>query len=572
VPFDKVRPGDIVQDKDAYGTWEVIRVGPGGIEVRSTDKGTLGGPKHDVFLREDYTPHGVVVLKRAPKKKIGPKLIDYEEVREGDVVGLPHLVGKWKVVAKVENTGDDSVIVAKLDDKTDKYAVYTIRPDDVPGFALWYRKDEYDADKPEDEQPGRVEPPRYRVAQLHKIEFKDVNRGDILHLPNDVFTYHLVTHVSSDGKWIDSIKVTNAEAASWASGELSGDDVLAMAAARRGEHWRDGSIAMKRGILRSFEGKPEMFSDNMSEDRSGLDASPIMQTTTRNGAIETFKREHPNVGLFGWEDRKNDTAGVREILAGLDLVLKQYPDVQVREIHASAPSEFKSDNVLAHMMPKFAPRRYTNAKGETDYTAEAFSTLHMNKRYLQNPELFHNAYKRTVDESYHYPVGNVGPWAAVMTHEFGHALDHHVFQGQLLRGVGHWDKDKYPTVKQGKNVSVLLALNNAYLDSIGERRGRRINPKSDDWNDYLVWLETHLSGYGRNRETRNVVDAQGKIGPNYDEAIAEAFADIFANGEDASPASKALHELLVRQYKGKYFGIKRKYEKEVDRGTITNPT
>ena len=132
--------------------------------------------------------------------------------------------------------------------------------------------------------------------------------------------------------------------------------------------------------------------------------------------------------------------------------------------------------------------------------------LAVNKNYFDSKKM-DGAYDDCVKEGYHPKRGNKSGLEAVSAHELGHALSEEV--GRKL-GYGDWQLDK------ASNKIISEAKKQGGFKSVGAiRKG--------------------ISGYAQK---------------NNAEAIAEAFADVYCNGNKAKKASKAVVDVL-----NSYFGM-----------------
>ena len=131
--------------------------------------------------------------------------------------------------------------------------------------------------------------------------------------------------------------------------------------------------------------------------------------------------------------------------------------------------------------------------------------LAVNENYF-NSKKMNDAYDASVKSGFHPSRGNKTGLEAVSAHELGHALSEEV--GRKL-GYGDWQLDK------ASNKIIAEAKKQGGFKSVGAiRKG--------------------ISGYAQK---------------NNAEAIAEAFADVYCNGNKAKKASKAVVDVL-----NSYFG------------------
>ena len=148
---------------------------------------------------------------------------------------------------------------------------------------------------------------------------------------------------------------------------------------------------------------------------------------------------------------------------------------------------------------------------------DGHSTLNFNPAFFtkRNISKLHKAIEDSVAGKW-WPK-NASP-ASIMAHEAGHGL-----QYLLARAKGQ----SAPTYCSG---IVRKAIANVQKAGFGKDKDAK-------------WMRGTISGQARDRNTK--------------ETVAEAFADVYANGEDASPLSVEIHRLMTEDY-NKYFGTKKK--------------
>ena len=117
---------------------------------------------------------------------------------------------------------------------------------------------------------------------------------------------------------------------------------------------------------------------------------------------------------------------------------------------------------------------------------------------------------------------------SMIAHEFGHAM-HNAFFNKLMRQPGTLsDFDKL--FKQKNTGGYLRDIEKAVMKKVGVKTKRELYRQISGYSSYA---EDHKSTKG------NII----RVGVF--EAIAESFADVYSNGDNASPASKAFVEELV---------------------------
>lgn len=136
---------------------------------------------------------------------------------------------------------------------------------------------------------------------------------------------------------------------------------------------------------------------------------------------------------------------------------------------------------------------------------DAGGNLAVNQDYFDSKKM-NDAYDRCVQKGYHPPRGDKSGLESVVAHEMGHRLNH-------IAGGNDWSK----------------------LDSTA---------------DDIVRNACKNAGYGnKTRQFRSKISGYGS--KNSAEAVAEAFADVYCNGNKASRESRAIVTELNKRLGGK---------------------
>ena len=181
---------------------------------------------------------------------------------------------------------------------------------------------------------------------------------------------------------------------------------------------------------------------------------------------------------------------------------------------------------IAAFMPVFT---FGTSKTNTSYPIAIKSQIILNAKYFLDTRKLNNTVKKGVDAGY-FPPNTTR--SSTIAHEFGHylafvALCNHYKSGRL-NFVQAGDSDKLFTIYEDFNVGKfsLKMLQEAY------------NKYRSTYGDNLSFdrFRESISGYAM---------AKDKSGNYiYDETIAEAFHDVYLNGELAQPASRVIVEVL----------------------------
>jgi hypothetical protein len=221
---------------------------------------------------------------------------------------------------------------------------------------------------------------------------------------------------------------------------------------------------------------------------------------------------------------------IKGVLRAVDDVMTKYPGLQLDGLEAAADSSVYRD-----------PKTYAHA--DHDWAKDTF-TVRMNRKYVVNPATTQQVWDIGVEDGFHYPGGD-NPVYAVITHEMGHVVQ----QNAEKHGV-------FIT-----NTDITRALSEFFFGTVGAP----VQPATMSREDqvaalikaYDAWLTDNLSGYSTHFTLPQVIGGQlRKHGPdltttdpiNGREALAEAFADVEINGDEAHDTSKVMHALLIDAY------------------------
>jgi len=219
--------------------------------------------------------------------------------------------------------------------------------------------------------------------------------------------------------------------------------------------------------------------------------------------------DHGSPGL--WDDKAPAVMeNVKQMVHAADDILTKYPGLELESLKDS--TDFNSGNPYA--TTALTPGR----------TAQ--HQVKFNRSWLVNPGTLEDSWARGVATGFHY-AGTDNPVYDIMIHEMGHVMQRNAED----RGVAITDGD------------IGRALVAYYLENVHDDSG-----VGTEYRGYQRWLHDNLSGYSTHTlPPAHAPDAL--VGPiNGREALAEAFADVEVNGDDAHETSQVLHGLLVAAY------------------------
>lgn len=203
---------------------------------------------------------------------------------------------------------------------------------------------------------------------------------------------------------------------------------------------------------------------------------------------------------------ESDPELAKGVVRALDDVAQAHPGV--------VPTE-------TYVAPASTENEFASTRG---YPMMGDSTVRMNSRWMTDPAGYDEAVAHGARVGFHYP-GSDNPAYDTMIHELGHVM---------------YNKAAYTTGIRIDADDVNKALIDYYI-------ANNDDPTEDG---YGGWLRDNLSGY-------SMADVQmpGAAIPliDVDEALAEAFADTFINGDNAHESSQVLTDLLTAALAGQTY-------------------
>lgn len=291
--------------------------------------------------------------------------------------------------------------------------------------------------------------------------------------------------------------------------------------------------------------------NNAEPDRS----RKLSEATTREQAVDIMIDRNPKLRLEGWDEpdgpiskaesqfslygarRDQNTKKVIQAFQGMERMLDKYPEVTIDQFSAADSSTFGHPNTIAHC------RRGVLLM--IDFNVNFLTIKSPNDSTVTGPDQI----------GFHPKNFNKRPWANTVIHEFGHALDWHAFGFRQ-----QYDTSKIKDADQReRNLGVIgsargqemkNALASRWVDlgepHLNDADIQALPPERRTKSAVGKWIQKNMSGYSfASKKTGAQPLGAGPRIINDDEALAEAFQDVEANGDKASDTSKALHKLMV---------------------------
>ena len=209
---------------------------------------------------------------------------------------------------------------------------------------------------------------------------------------------------------------------------------------------------------------------------------------------DLLKSKYRDLEILGFnDDHKPDIRAVREFAEAIDDMLTKYPQVTVTKVSISKP-------------PPGFRHAYAWATGRPTGKGYMSTAISLNANMATDWQAYLESMQGCWDDRWLFRGVPNKPVYSVMIHEFGHAMDY----------AGN-------EAAHQKTAQVLLQI------------WQRAAPDAD----YRAWSHQQMSTYSFSLEygKEDTVDPW--------EVLAEAFADVEMNGENASETSKALHKLML---------------------------
>ena len=226
--------------------------------------------------------------------------------------------------------------------------------------------------------------------------------------------------------------------------------------------------------------------------------------------------------------KEMDVEFAKELENVLDKIYKEYPNARKHLTNLTLIDSNNTDaNVIAQFMPIFV---FGTSNTSTSRPWVIKTQVQLNSRYFLNPEKLEKDAK-SGSKSGHFPP-NATKYSA-LAHELGHYLS-------FIAVINYYSTDSIVTVEDG-NFQNYYNLSNDYWNMIFSKKmldEAYQNYIKDNGNiDFDKW-RGQISMYAL---------AKSDDGEYlYDETVAEAFHDVYLNGNNASVPSKYIVEVLKK--------------------------
>lgn len=209
----------------------------------------------------------------------------------------------------------------------------------------------------------------------------------------------------------------------------------------------------------------------------------------------------------------------RSTAQAVDDMMTKYPAAQLRSVESRSPYNFQHSTRYAQT-DVFDPKILSGTKIEFN------DSFYMRKADLEK------SYAKTVAANYHPDPGKHDAAYAIATHEFGHTMDasgSYYASNHAKDALRHEFLRTHPQYRSATGI----------VEELGVRQ------------KYDEWLTEQLSDYAtRSGRSSGITRLPGDLNPS--EAIAEAFAHVELDPENATDAERALHKLVVDSHTRPY--------------------
>lgn len=216
----------------------------------------------------------------------------------------------------------------------------------------------------------------------------------------------------------------------------------------------------------------------------------------------------------------------------LNYIFKEFPSTKGYITNLALVNQEDTTGYIVAFMPSFA---FASSNTLTTYPTVKKTQVLFNASYFLNKSYLKSSIKNAAKSGWFVPNANT---ESLVAHEFGHYLS-------FLISVKESNMDSILVVKQGKFSTYNKMLSDYTEGKIAQELIKEAyeNYKKDTGaNISLIDFRSSISEYAV------AVDDKGEY--IYDETIAEAMDDCYANGENASDASKYIINVVKEKIKG----------------------
>jgi hypothetical protein len=310
------------------------------------------------------------------------------------------------------------------------------------------------------------------------------------------------------------------------------------------QQYTDATAATKRGKgyfkrvvahMRANEPKPEPEEQPVEK---AVEPTPITPAPSAEEAAQAAAKQAALKELDAAKDWREVQKVAKKILpdttinlggvrGGLTPETGQVPDTQLSRDVVKAVD----DVLTAHPEMSLEQLNFRQLTGKDNVYAQASNYVRlnarmitMNRRFTDLPGLYQNSWNESVRTGFHHP-GADSPAYNTIVHEMGHVMED-------------------IAAKNGVDIDG-ATLQTALVDYFRATRGATA---VDTPGAYRQWLLDGVSGYSR-ADPKSV----DSVALNVPEALAEAFADVFINGDNAQEPSKVINKVLTDALSGKSY-------------------
>lgn len=273
--------------------------------------------------------------------------------------------------------------------------------------------------------------------------------------------------------------------------------------------------------------KQMILNDRNDLDKLIVEDSENNRKNCSQEILDIEKSIQTNYGINAVNLCELDVRFARELENVAKYIYENFPTARGRITNLTLANVDKNASYMASFMPMFT---FITSKTSTKYPLGVKTIILLNAKYFLNPSRLSSSVSYGANSGY-FPKNATR--SSTVAHEFGHYLSY-------VAMLNHYEEKELNFVKINRSS----VLNDIYNDfKIGTFSNNLIK---EAYDKYLNKHNGTLNYYEFRASISKYAVAQNDKGEYiYDETIAEAFHDVYLNGNKAVLASKLIVETLI---------------------------